>query len=533
ATEFALRPIALLTFVLPRLWGDDPTDWWGPWASGEVWAYAGIVTLLLAGIGLSLGREPLRWGLAGIGLLALLHALGPETPVHGWVYRFLPFADLLRAPARTLLFVDLVLALLAGIGLAVVTDAARAERPLLRTVERSLVVVVAALALLVTPLFLLPIIASATPPERTVIALEGAVLALLWLALALVWLRTSRTRRLGTPSALAGLALLTVDLFSATAPFNPTPDDVLVDFRHPTVVETVRTASERDGPWRLLSLTIRWQPSAAAVHGLEDAGGLFDPMQPAAYAKALDCARSAPDRPLVDLLNVRFLLARADSGSPGSRYRRQALTPDGLAVWENPEALPRAWLAGRATLASPREALDRLCHPDFDPRQELLLAGSLPPADPAASGSARATWDGPNRFQVRVRASAPAYLVVAVTADPGWRAFVDGEPVDIALADGIYQVIWVPAGQHTVVFEYRPPYLGWGSLAAGLAASLLLLASLGRAVVSRRSRTPPSKPSATVNVLLDHAARPAGHDVRDVSVTLRSPEPVSAVTSAP
>ncbi len=503
SSEFALQPLALLSFVLPRLWGDNPTNWWGDWSSGEVWAYAGIITLLLAGIGLVWSREPLRWALGGIGLLALLHAFGPNTPLHGWVYRFLPFADLLRAPARTLLFVDLTLALLAALGLAAIMETERKGIALLRG---GLAVSIAALSFLITPLLLLPIVASATPPIRAIVALEGVLLAILWLSLVMVWLWTHQTRLPATVSAVAGIVLVTLDLFSATAPFNPTPDDLLSDFRHPSVVETVRSASRQGGPWRLLSLTIRWQPSAAAVHALEDAGGLYDPMQPAAYARVLECARSAPERPLLDLLNVRFLLTSGEGYQPGMRYSQMLTSAEGLVLWENPHALPRSWLATNSTITSLEAALARLCEADFDPRRELLLTGTLPPPDPTATGTTQMFWDGPNRLYVRVQTSAPAYLVVAVTADPGWHAQLDGKPVSIATADGIYQAVWVPSGQHTVVFTYRPPSLQWGLLAASVGGAMLLLAltltTVTRRipVVSRYARPPLSSQTKTFQV---------------------------------
>jgi hypothetical protein len=142
-------------------------------------------------------------------------------------------------------------------------------------------------------------------------------------------------------------------------------------------------------------------------------------------------------------------------------------------IWENRSALPRAWLRGRAEVASVDEALDRVCRPDFAPQQDLLLAEPLPPADPGASGTVRTRWDGPNRLLLDVQTSGPAYLVVAITADPGWRAALDGRSTAVVTADGLYQAIWVPAGQHRVEFRYRPPYLEWGI--AGVAVGVLLL----------------------------------------------------------
>ncbi len=498
ASEFAMQPLALVNFVLPRVFGDNPTNWWGPWASGEVWAYAGVATLLLAALALLGSREPLRWALAAIGLLALLHALGPATPIHGWVYRFFPFADLLRAPARSLLFVDLSLALLAALGLATVLQQEQPVLHRLQRLARRLVLVVGVLLFLVAPLFLLAVVTSTTPPEPAVRALDSVVLLAGWLALAALWLRALRTNLARESLGLAGLSLVLLDLFSATSTFNPTSDDLVVHFRHPEVVDFLYRATQEEGPWRLLALTILWQPSAAAVHDLEDAGGLFDPMQPAAYARALECARTAPERPLLDLLNVRYLLTRTDDGTFSPFFTKRLAAATGLVVWENPDALPRVWLRGRATVAEIAHTLDRLCSDTFDPRAELYLARPLPAADPTANGTATARWEGTNRLSIEVEASAPAYLVLAVSADPGWRAELDGQPATLVTANGIYQALWVPAGRHTVRLTYWPPLLSWGIAFALGGVGALGAAGIVDRTQRRRGGRAPAEPRQVV-----------------------------------
>ena len=480
ATEFSLQPIMLVHFLLPKLFGSNPTDYWGPFSSGEVWFYAGVIPLLLAGLGLALRREPVRWFLATLGLVALLHAMGPYTPVHGWAYRFLPFADLLRVPARSLLYVDLAVALLAATGLHDVLAATRTEqtrlaRLALRSARRLLAIALGALILLIIPLFYRVVLGGPELPERAVIALDGLNLLALLLGLALLWLwAVERARLPGAAAGLLALGLVVVDLFSANATFNPTLDDLNVDFRHPEIVAYLRERAEAEGPIRMISLTIRWQPSAAAVVGLDDVGGLYDPMQPAGYAGVLDFARNNRDHGAFDLLSARYLISRADAGSSGARFRLLLTTPEGLTLWENPRAMPRAWLAGSAEIADRETALQRIREPGFDPRRELYLTGELPPADRAAGGRVEITAYRPNRVEIAAEATAPAYLVLADTFDPGWRATVDGRPAPVALANGIYRAVWVPAGRHEVVFTYRPPYLvpGLATAAAGALAVL-------------------------------------------------------------
>lgn len=492
ASEFAVQPIALLNFVLPRAFGDNPSNWWGPWASGEVWAYAGVVTLIFAALGLARAREPLRWALATLGLLALFYALGPATPLHGWAYRFLPFADLFRAPARSLLYVDLALALLAAMGLAAVTNSPQSSS-ILQHSKRILLFTLGALALLITPLFLLAIVTSSTPTEPLVRSMQDLIVLLLWLGLTALWfwaVGNKLSPLLFTPLAIT---LIVFDLFGVTENFNPTSEDLLTDFRHPEIVQLVRETSTTTGPWRMLGMTIRWQPSSAAVHGLEDAGGLYDPMQPAASARALDCARRFPPSPLLDLLNVRFLVLREEAGSPGDRFSRRLTTPRGLVVWENPTALPRVWLAGRVTFVEQETALQRICAEDFDPRQEVLLTGNGPAADPSVEGRVQLNQLGLNRLSLEVETTAPAYVVLAVSSDPGWKATLDGKATPILTAYGIYQAVWVPAGHHTVVFSYWPVSLTGGLMGAllGLVGMilLLLLALRERSREGRRTQT--------------------------------------------
>ncbi|HVX30463.1 MAG TPA: hypothetical protein VHA53_08300, partial [Nitrolancea sp.] len=116
STQFSAEPIALLHFILPKAFGSNPTDYWGAFSNGEVWGYAGVVTLVLAALALALRPTRTRLFLSGVVLLALLYALGPFTPLQGWVYRFVPLYDLVRAPGRACLFADFGLALLAGFG---------------------------------------------------------------------------------------------------------------------------------------------------------------------------------------------------------------------------------------------------------------------------------------------------------------------------------------------------------------------------------------------------------------------------------
>ncbi|MCA1618547.1 MAG: YfhO family protein [Acidobacteria bacterium] len=152
-------------------------------------------------------------------------------------------------------------------------------------------------------------------------------------------------------------------------------------------------------------------------------------------------------------------------------------------VYENARALPRAWLAseGRAldeeaTLGVIRKG--RL--PDgsrWEPLRTALVepgVGSVVPAGGGdAGGSAEVVRYEPNRVEVRTKAVAPSILVLAENHYPGWRAYLDGRRVDMLRVNYAQRGVRVPAGEHEVVFRYRP-----ASFYAGLALSLLAAAAL-------------------------------------------------------
>jgi uncharacterized membrane protein YfhO len=79
---------------------------------------------------------------------------------------------------------------------------------------------------------------------------------------------------------------------------------------------------------------------------------------------------------------------------------------------------------------------------------------------------------------VRARASRDALLVLADNYYPGWEATVDDEPEAIVRVNHTFRGVPLPAGEHTVVFEYRPAavyrglWLGVGGLVVLLVAGI-------------------------------------------------------------
>ncbi|MCA1725592.1 MAG: hypothetical protein LC748_15340, partial [Thermomicrobia bacterium] len=320
ATQFSVQPVALLQLVLPKVFGDNPTNYWSSFASGEIWGYAGVAALVLAVIGVlwrpngARGQKLLFVALGGI---ALLGALGPFTPLHGWLYGFVPGYDRIRAAGRLLLLYDLAVAILAAFGLNALLDWIALRRPtdaafgvMLRQVRRGLGIIIAVLALGIIPLFYGLILQQDTPVNRPVIAVDGLNLLLLILlgALALVW--AVERRGIGSRAvATLATALIVLDLFSATIGFNPTTDNLLAGFQQPAAQRELATRAANSPPFRIDTddISDRWQPSLAAIDGIASVSGAYNPLQLADYAALRERAQSSRSSMLYGLLNVAYV----------------------------------------------------------------------------------------------------------------------------------------------------------------------------------------------------------------------------------
>ena len=87
-----------------------------------------------------------------------------------------------------------------------------------------------------------------------------------------------------------------------------------------------------------------------------------------------------------------------------------------------------------------------------------------------------------NEVEILVRADEPSLLVLTDLMYPGWSVLVDGKPARPVTAS-MFRAVHVPAGQHTVVWRYRPTWLATGLwLAAVVLGSdvALVLAGLAR-----------------------------------------------------
>jgi hypothetical protein len=195
---------------------------------------------------------------------------------------------------------------------------------------------------------------------------------------------------------------------------------------------------------------------------------------------------------MLALYNVRYALVPAGRTAPGIQdLSRVGVRNDlGFALVRIPDTMPRAYLVGESLrVRESLERLDLLAAHDFRRAVVLEDGADLPPAAEeralAATPATIVRYE-PERVEIAADAPAPAYLVLSDSFYPGWEARVDGKPATIHRANFLARAVRVPAGEHRVVFCYRPRLGPIGLLVSG-ASWLALLALIVTPVLRRRT----------------------------------------------
>lgn len=408
-----------------------------------------------------------RWGLgcAALGGILLVTSLGPDSPLFP-LYRKLPLLDIFRYPQRLRFVADFFLFL----ALAVAAD------------------------LVVRGAFSAP--AAGSRAARWV-----------WLAIALLLFGSAGQRVLFERNDER--------LYYASTDLTRTYDEPHWSF------ERIARVSQR--VWFPgSSMNPVFPPNLAVAYGLRGLDG-YEPANLRRHAEYFGHLQAAahdlpPDMPfsgrlrivgpfadpetlvarrrLIDLAAVRYVLVpRTYLRNPAFRsYRKaarlQRIEKDerGDTLFENPGALPRAYVSHRVEPAPPVERLlPLLAAEDFDPRR-LSYAEGLPqpietPGAPADGAPAQLLLDEDEHVEVGAVLKAPGLLVLADAFEGNWKARRierdgnAGPELPILPANHLFRGVLLPAGRHRIRFDYEPSSLRWGAAASAFGGFTLLVAS--------------------------------------------------------
>lgn len=229
----------------------------------------------------------------------------------------------------------------------------------------------------------------------------------------------------------------------------------------------------------------------------------YDAVYPARYGEFIDAVASGKVSPgarsvvqfdknglykseALQLLGIKYIYHRFSDGRniwvfPYWEYltdgsMKQIYNDGTYEIFQYNSVLPRVFLASSYTVRNTDKAIiDTLFAKEFD-RANTLVLEEKPAIEPAAgSGTVSVLRYTPNKVVIDTESTANKLLFISDTFDKGWQVTIDGKRSGIYRADYDFRAVPVPAGKHSVVFDYNPAEFRWGIIIAGIGMIGVLL----------------------------------------------------------
>jgi len=180
---------------------------------------------------------------------------------------------------------------------------------------------------------------------------------------------------------------------------------------------------------------------------------------------------------------------------PSDRGEFRLVHSGDVKIYENRQVRPRAYLVPQILPATdPTDALALVRTDQRVQRGEAAVVESDDHGNTPAKSALRAPAHAderlpttslgdtatilhytPEQVTVQTQSATNAFLVLSDTFFPGWAAMVDGEQTALYPTNYLFRGVEVPAGVHTVTFNYRPSSWQQGLWVSGIGALLWVL----------------------------------------------------------
>ncbi len=525
---YSYAPDELITLIAPSFFGLGEQGYWGPADSAMQPLYCGTVIIFFALLALVLRRNRVTMFLAGFGLFSLFFSFGHFLPLlFKPIYIIFPFFDTFSAPRIVFIFTNLIVIVLAALGLESILDFSTRQKIKIaqryRYVQVYTSVFIAVFMLLFAGLLLfrdsyISLIAQSghtTSAETRDVTYVRALLdsfftLLLALCTGLMVLLYLR-KRIGAGLFAGTICLLTViDLWVVAANI-PAPQSEEQRKRYYAKNEAIAFVQQDPELCRIYSY-----PTAAGhapysyfkLHDILAEGG----HQLRHYKKFVDTfeldaalyrhvppvfsklwrfvpregnAVLRPVRPMdvdpelekiettmLSMLNVKYVLSHDNLLYDGFEKVLDA-SPN---VFLNRNYLPRAFFVDSVTVVTDLDSCLRLINnAGFEPSRLAILDRSPPSAvEHADSNSVTLLSYETHEIVLKAEVRSPALLVTSEIYYPGsWRGYVDGAETPIFRTNYLLRSVFLEPGLHTITFVYEPRFFKLGKLLSLCAYALV------------------------------------------------------------
>jgi len=459
ATAYSFPPQNFFTFLVPVIENSSLKP------DVEFAGYIGIPAIILAGIGAAFYRHsPHTWCFRIMALIAAAIMLGKYTPLYHLFYNCLPGISTFRIPARCLVIFVFSMAILAGFGIQHICET---------TITRKHHIAAMGLcAVLLLCLF------AGAAFFQVPLASKDIVLAVAFFVVAFVILDLGRFAK--NKSVVAGviIAVLFIDLYLIYYPRIP-----IMNETEWLTKEPYKFSFEKDPAFCRVASPLDAQFGMDfRYYGVN----AYTPIVLGRYFRFMHEMANVPtSKTTRHTLNPQIFNRNSVFSSKVLGIKCAIVkTRNGFELITAEKVMPRAVLVKQA-IVLPRleDQMQYIKRSDFDPQKQVLLEAVPPENVPPNPKGTEAPPDGnnvvitkyqPNRIELNCVSDSDTYLVLSELFYPGWRAYIDGDKVQILRADYLLRAVPLTAGRHNVVFVYRP-----ASFLIGAAITIFTLLLLG------------------------------------------------------
>ncbi|MBO4571327.1 MAG: hypothetical protein J5699_05325 [Bacteroidales bacterium] len=241
--------------------------------------------------------------------------------------------------------------------------------------------------------------------------------------------------------------------------------------------------ADDDPHFRVLNLTVNPFSDARTSYRLKSIGG-YSAAKLRRYQDLIDVYLEKSIHPsIVSMLNAKYVVNFDDKGNTVAQL--------------NPIAMGNAWFVDRIVLVdNPDEEMAMLGEINLDSEAVVERSFESFVPSPEIKGDPEAkvwlTSYSPKQLDYKCATAEPGTLVFSEIYYPyGWKAFIDGKPVEHFRANYLLRALNVEPGEHDITFLFDPDSVKKGdriALACVILMYLIILGLAGTAVYKRLKR---------------------------------------------
>ena len=496
---------------LPLYWGPQP------FTAGPM--YMGAITVFLFILGLFLYKGKDKWWLIVGTVIAVLMAVGSHFMAFTKLcFNVLPLYNKFRTVSMALVVLQVTLPVLGFLTLDHIVKDGHDRKAFLRKSGIAFALT-GGLSLL---FFLIPtlagdftsaadagqqdILVEAFQADRIALLRQDALMSFFLIAASwgfLLWAGLSEKKNpvRKVVASLAMCALVLVNLFATgkrylNADHFTTPKDFKKPFAERTVDQLIK--SDPDPSYRVLDLSVNVFNSAVPSYHHKSVGG-YSPAKLQRYQDLIEHYLTGEINKIYGALQTAETIEDLETGLPytpvlNALNTRYIIIAGDYPPVVNGNALGNAWFVDEVVkAASPDEEIAFLGGVDL--RRQAVIGADMPAVAAAPADTADViglTAYAPNELRYHYTASADRLAVFSEIYYPdGWKAAVDGAPVDVLRADWTLRAAVLPAGEHDLVMRFAPASYRTGaaiSRASSVSLILLLLLSVAGLFLPARKK---------------------------------------------